>query len=101
MRDLSREQLLAQLRALRPEFEREGVIAMSIFGSRARGDNDPESDVDLLFHLVPDATGLALAGVYGLVEEHLGLESSVVSEDGLDRDPVFKERIASDLVRVF
>ena len=101
MRDLSREQLLAELRALRPEFEREGVISMSVFGSRARGDNDPQSDVDLLINLEPNRTGLALAGVYGLVEDHIGLESSVVSEDGLERDPVFRERISRDLVRVF
>jgi len=101
MRNLSRDQLLAELRALRPEFEREGVIGMSVFGSRARGDNDPQSDIDLLIHLEPNRTGLALAGVYGLVEEHIGLESSVISEDGLERDPVFKERIARDLVRVF
>jgi predicted nucleotidyltransferase len=45
-RDISREVLIAELRALRPAFEREGVAHMALFGSRARGDNRPDSDVE-------------------------------------------------------
>jgi predicted nucleotidyltransferase len=101
MRDLSRDQLLAELRALRPEFEREGVVGMSIFGSRARGDNTSDSDLDLLIRLEPARSALSLAGVYGIVEERIGLESSVISDDGLHRDPKFRDRISDDLVRVF
>ncbi len=36
-----------------PCFESEGVTHMALFGSRARGDNRPDSDVDLLIDIVP------------------------------------------------
>lgn len=51
MRDLAREDLLAELLALKPEFERQGVTGMALFGSRARRDNRPDSDVDLIVDL--------------------------------------------------
>ncbi len=33
----------------RPIFEKHGFLKVGIFGSRARGDNQSDSDVDLLF----------------------------------------------------
>jgi predicted nucleotidyltransferase len=102
MRDLSREQLLSELRALKPQFERRGVAHMSIFGSRARGDNRPDSDVDLVLD-IRDGTKfstLDAIGVGHVVEDELGLQSSVVV---LDRfaDPRVVASIERDRVRVF
>jgi uncharacterized protein len=79
-RDISREQLLAELRALRPAFEREGVVHMALFGSRARGDQRPDSDVDLLVDIVPGRTlsMLGLIGLGHLVEDHIGLYGNVL-----------------------
>lgn len=102
MRDLSREQLLAELRALRPEFERRGVTGLSLFGSRARGDNRPDSDVDLIVDVNRDRkfSALNLAGLYGLIEDELGLESSLIVLD--DYTPAdFVSRISNDLTAVF
>lgn len=101
MRDLSREQLLAELRALRPEFERRGVTGMSLFGSRARGDNRSDSDVDLIVDVPAEMSLLGLAGIYAVVEDRLGLETSIVPRDGLDRDPKFRARISNDQIDVF
>ena len=83
MRDIAREQLLAELRALRPEFERRGVTRMALFGSRARGDNRADSDVDVVIDVDPNRkfSGLDAAGVYGVIEDNLGLESSVIVLD--------------------
>ncbi|RYE83179.1 MAG: nucleotidyltransferase domain-containing protein, partial [Hyphomicrobiales bacterium] len=78
MRDLSREQLLAELRALKPEFERRGVTRMALFGSRARGDNRPDSDVDLIVDIPPAMSLVGLAGIWAIIEDRLGLESSIV-----------------------
>lgn len=102
MRDLSREQLLAELRALRPEFERRGVVGLSIFGSRARGDNRPDSDVDLVVDVPADTkfSLLNLAGVYSLIESEIGLESSLVVLDKYTPAD-FVSRIRNDLTAVF
>jgi len=83
MRDIARDQLLAELRALRPEFERRGVLRMALFGSRARGDNHPDSDVDVVIEPDPgrEFSGLNAASILGVIEDNIGLESSVVVLD--------------------
>jgi predicted nucleotidyltransferase len=45
---MSREQLLAPLREHRQELERAGIVRLVIFGSVARGENMPQSEVDLM-----------------------------------------------------
>ena len=52
-KNLSREELIAELRVLRPAFERQAVTHMALGGSRARQDNRPDSDVDLLIDVDP------------------------------------------------
>lgn len=102
MRDISRDQLLEELRALRPEFERRGVTGLAVFGSRARGDNRPDSDVDLVVDVPPGHkfSLLDLAGLYGLIENELGLESSLVVLDKYTPQ-AFVSRIQNDLTAVF
>ena len=102
MRDLSREQLLAELRALKPQFERRGVAHMSLFGSRARGDNLADSDVDVVVDIEPGRKfGLEAVGVFNLIEDRLGLPSSIVTRKSLASDPGFRERVSDDEVAVF
>jgi predicted nucleotidyltransferase len=102
MRDITREQLLAELRALRPQFEREGVMHMAIFGSRARGDNRIDSDVDIIVDVRDGHKfGLEAVGVFNIIEDHLGLPSSIVTREGLSFDAPFQVRVALDEVAVF
>jgi uncharacterized protein len=78
--NLSREELVSRLRALKPLFEREGVTQMTLFGSRARGDNRPDSDVDVIIEVDPNAkfSLVELSGVSLIVEDHVGFPASVV-----------------------
>ena len=78
-RDISRDQLLAELRALRPQFEGEGVAHMVLFGSRARGDHRPDSDVDLMIDVVPGRkfSLIEMAGIANAVEDTIGLMGNV------------------------
>ena len=101
MRDLSRDQLLAELRALRPKFEGRGVVHMSIFGSRARGDNRPDSDVDLVIDIADDRTFsmLDLVGLGNLVEDELGVEGNFFTRRSLDRS--FQRTFGRDGLKVF
>ena len=51
----SAEQVLATLRAHEAELRGAGIRSVSLFGSVARGDAGPDSDVDLLAELDPAA----------------------------------------------
>lgn len=48
MKNLS---LLETLKSLKPKLEKDGFVIDGIFGSYARDENTPESDVDILYHL--------------------------------------------------
>ena len=45
------DRLLTTLRTARARFTDEGFIILGVFGSRARGDNRPDSDLDVLYRL--------------------------------------------------
>jgi len=101
MRDLSREQLLAELRALRPEFERRGVTGLSLFGSRARGDNRPDSDVDIVVDFAKNArfSLLEVVGLGQFVEDRLGIETNIFIRE--DFDPSFQRTFKRDGILIF
>jgi predicted nucleotidyltransferase len=100
-RDISREQLLNELRALRPVFEREGVAHMALFGSRARGDHRPDSDVDLLIDVAPGRkfSMLDLIGIGHVVEDRVGLQGNVLI--GRSLEAALADEARREAVEVF
>jgi predicted nucleotidyltransferase len=48
-----RERVLTVLRQQAPKLRGLGIARLSLFGSMARGDTDPDSDIDLLVELDP------------------------------------------------
>ena len=52
---MDRDRAIAILRAHEAELRSAGIERLSIFGSVARGDAGPESDVDVLVRLSPEA----------------------------------------------
>jgi antitoxin ChpS len=44
---MTREEIIAKVRETAPALRAEGVTKLAIFGSRARGDAGPDSDVDV------------------------------------------------------
>lgn len=101
MRDIPREELIAELQRLRPQFEREGVTHMSLFGSRARRDNRPDSDVDLVVDLDESRrlSLLDLVGYHHIVTDSIGLEANILTRRSLE--PKFLQTITPDEVVVF
>lgn len=67
--------------------ERYGAKNVRIFGSVARGDVGPDSDVDFLVDLEPGRNLFDLGGFLYEVQELLGVSVDVVTENGL-RDHV-------------
>src|SRR5436190_23842315 len=88
MASIAREALLAGLRSLRPELEREGVTGLVLFGSRARGDNRLDSDIDLMIEVEAGRkfSLLDLVGVAHHVEDNFGLPANIFMRRSLDRD---------------
>jgi Predicted nucleotidyltransferases len=84
-----REQILQVAR-------RHGVTRVRVFGSTARGDAGPESDVDLLIDVGSEPTPWFPGGLVAELEELLGRPVQVVTERGLDgllRDRVLQEAV--------
>ena len=48
---MTRDELLAKLRELKPWLEEQGIVNVRLFGSYARDEAGPDSDVDLLVDL--------------------------------------------------
>ena len=53
--DAERERVIALVRAHAEDIRRRGVTRLALFGSTARGEAGPSSDVDLLIEVDPDA----------------------------------------------
>lgn len=84
-----REQILRVAR-------RHGVTGVRVFGSMARGDAGPESDVDLLVEVGSNPSPWFPGGLVAELEELLGRRVQVITERGLDdllRDRVLEEAV--------
>jgi predicted nucleotidyltransferase len=99
--DLTRDTLVARLRAMQPAISREGVTRMALIGSRARRDNRPDSDIDLMISVDPSRrfSIFDLIGVKHLVEDEIGLPVDIIMERSLRPD--FAARAIRDAVEIF
>jgi predicted nucleotidyltransferase len=62
---------------------RYGATNVRVFGSAARGEAGPESDIDLLVDLEPGRSLFDLGGLLMELQELLGCEIDVVTEQSL------------------
>ena len=74
-----------------------GVLEISVFGSVARGQATPLSDIDFLVKMEPGRTLFDLGGLNADLEALLGAKVDIVTEKGLDhliRDHVISEAVS-------
>jgi predicted nucleotidyltransferase len=92
---MTREQLK---KGILPLLERYGVLKASLFGSVVRGEDTPDSDIDILVELPDNASLLELAGLKIDLEEALNKEVDVLTYDSLH--PLLRDRILKEQQRI-
>jgi predicted nucleotidyltransferase len=98
---VKRDHIIARLRAAEPELRARGIRHAALFGSAARGEERPDSDIDILLEFEP--------GAEGSIYDYIRLKEYVASlfeepVDVIDRDalkPHLREPAARDSVYAF
>lgn len=89
------EDALARLRAAKPLLDRYGVARVGVFGSTARGEAGPDSDVDVLVEFAKERhPGLGFFALRDGLAELLEREVDLATPDSLHRlmrDRVLRE----------
>ena len=75
---------------------RRGATNVRVFGSVARGNADPQSDLDLLVDMEPGRSLMDLGGLWWELNELLQIKVDVVTEKGLR--PRLRERVLEEAV---
>ena len=91
------EELRALLAAHREELDSFGVVELLVFGSVARAEAGPESDVDLLVTFSRPTGAFTLVHLRERLEEILGRPVDLVTEGGLR--PWMREAVREEAVR--
>ena len=76
--------------------ERHGVTGIRVFGSFARGEERPDSDLDLLIEAGPERTPFFPGGLIVDLEEELGRKIEVTTASALHprlREEVLREAV--------
>jgi predicted nucleotidyltransferase len=99
--NMDREHVIATLRGYESELRAAGIVRLSLFGSTARGDDRPDSDIDLLAAF-DDTRRISLLDVVGMEEQIsrlLGRTVELVEEGRLK--PRVQKNVEAEAVRAF
>ncbi len=77
---------------------RHGARKIFIFGSVARGEARPDSDIDFLVEMEPGSSIFDLGGLLFDLQQTLGVDVDVVTTEGLR--PRLREKVLADAVEL-
>src|ERR1035438_7233366 len=100
-RNMDREHVIATLRGHESELRAAGIIRLALFGSTARGDDRPDSDIDLLAAF-DETRRISLLDVVGMEEKisrMLGRTVELAEEGTLK--PRVQKNVEAEAVRAF
>ena len=98
---MKRDEVLATLRAHEPELKSAGIVRLALFGSVARDQAGPGSDIDLLAAF-DDTHALSLVDVIGIenrLADLLGQKVDLIEEGTLR--PRAQQSVSREAVRAF
>jgi predicted nucleotidyltransferase len=98
---MNRQEIIDLLRKIEPTLRARGVSHAALFGSRARGDNRPDSDIDIMIEFDP-AIHITVFNYAGLKDYSAGLFDGpvdVVNRDGLK--PYVRPAATADAIYAF
>jgi predicted nucleotidyltransferase len=98
---MKRDDVIAKLRIHEPELRAAGIVRLSLFGSTARNEARPESDIDLLAAF-DDAQALSLLDLIGIenrLADLLGQPVDLIEEGTLR--PRARQNVSREVVRAF
>ncbi len=98
---MNRQDILDRLRDNEGALRQRGVAHAALFGSLARGDERPDSDIDILIEIAPDAPiGLfQYVGIVHFLEDLFPARVDVANREGLK--PFVRPSAERDAVYAF
>lgn len=95
---MKRDRVLAILKQHEATLRQMGVCSLAVFGSVARDEARPNSDIDLLVDLAPPYTLDRYMKVKFFLEDHLGAPVDLVMQEGLR--PQIRENVEREAIYV-
>ena len=96
---LTKKELEEKLVAHRDELQKMGVVSLAVFGSVARNESTPKSDIDLLVEFDRDVGLFHLFETQHRLEEIIGVNKVDLIQKGAIH-PALREHILSEAVNV-
>jgi len=98
---MSRDEILARLREFEPALRERGIAHAALFGSAARGDNGPDSDIDIMVEFDPQVilSVYEYVALKNYIAELFGAPVDVVNRAGLT--PIIRPAITAEALYAF
>jgi uncharacterized protein len=99
---MNRAEIVAKLKAVEPQLRAHGIAGLYLFGSYARDDARPDSDVDEFIDKAPGRRfgfDELMGGYFALKDAVPGTKISFGTREGLDRS--IKDEVEQQAVRIF
>jgi uncharacterized protein len=84
---MNRETIIEKLRAHQPELNAAGILSLRLFGSVARGEARPDSDVDLIARFAKGLSLIDVAEIECALTDLLGAKVDLAQEEML-KEPI-------------
>jgi uncharacterized protein len=88
------DDILSRLRAMKPAFKNMNIRRLRVYGSVARGEARPDSDIDLLVDFYRPLGLFEFIGIQHDFEDRLGIKVDLATQNSLH--PALKDKILAE-----